>query len=415
MSTPTSAATERATDLAEYMGVYQLSDGGEIMLGGMVNADQLVCFDRTDGRVAALAPAGADRFTYGPGLFVAEPVEAQITFTRNGQGAISGLVRQRGEREAERARRVRLEQEDLHFHNGDVALAATLIRPAGSGPHPAIVLIHGSGPQGRAQMRPVADFFAHHGVAALVYDKRGVGESTGDWQRSSFDDLAADALAGLQMLRERSDIRPDRVGLWGRSQGGWLGPLAASRCADAAFVISVVGPATSVFQQDLDRVEHQMRADGRSEGAIAAALDYVHLQIAAARGGASWPQLQAAAERAREAEWAAYVSLPDAETDLDWLRANDYDPLHVLQALACPILALFGERDMVVPVATNLALMQQLLSRNPDHTIVVMPRANHSSLVAETGGPDEMARLSRFVPEYFTIMADWLRAHVGAA
>lgn len=412
-STTPDTVTQDAPDLTAYMGIYQLDDGSEIMIGIAPTSDQIACYDRATGRISALFPTQADQFSCGPALFVAEPAEAQFTFVRDDQHEISGVFWQRGELPAEHARKIKLVYEEVRFQNGDVTLAGTLIKPTTAGPHPAIVMIHGSGIQGRPHMRPVADFLAHSGIAVLLYDKRGVGASTGDWKHSPFDDLVEDALAGLRLLRARPDIRAEQVGLWGRSQGGWLGPLAASRSNEVAFVISVVGPAVSVFQQDLDRVEYQLRADGFTDDDIAAALAYVDLVIKVVRSGEGWPQLKALADQSRSASWAAYVSLPDAEEDLQWLRANDYDPMPVLQSLTCPILALFGERDTLVPVATNKALMEHALSGNPDHTIVVLPSANHSSLVAETGGTTEIPQLTHFVTEYFTIMADWLGKRVA--
>jgi pimeloyl-ACP methyl ester carboxylesterase len=415
-SSPTpdvAAAPQDAPDLTPYMGIYQLHDGSELMIGIAPTSDQLAYYDPATGRIGALFPTQADEFTCGPALFVPEPAEAQFAFVRDERHAISAVFWQRGELPAEYAQKIKLDHEEVRFHNGDVTLAGTLIKPPTAGPHPAIVMIHGSGPQGRPNMRPVADFLARLGIAVLLYDKRGVGASTGDWTHSTFADLVEDALAGLRLLRTRPDIRAEQVGFWGRSQGGWLGPLAASRSNDVAFVISVVGPAVSVFQQDLDRVEYQLRADGFAEEDIAAALAYVELVITVVRSGQGWPQLKALTDQSRSAAWAAYVSQPKAEEELSWWRENDYDPMPVLQSLTCPILALFGERDTLVPVATNKALMERALSGNPDHMIAVLPSANHYSLVAQTGGTREIPQLNRFVTEYYTIMADWLGKRVA--
>ena len=83
--------------------------------------------------------------------------------------------------------------------------------------------------------------FARKGVAALIYDKRGCGASTGDWTRAGLSDLAEDALACVQFLRSRPDINPTQVGLWGLSQGASIIPIAAGRSPEVAFVIAVGG------------------------------------------------------------------------------------------------------------------------------------------------------------------------------
>jgi Esterase FrsA-like len=92
-------------------------------------------------------------------------------------------------------------QEEVSFQNGDVTLSGTLIVPLTRGPHPAIVFTHGGGPDTRDAARFFADHFARYGIASLIYDKRGVGKSAPerDWGRSSFDDLAGDALAGVRL------------------------------------------------------------------------------------------------------------------------------------------------------------------------------------------------------------------------
>ena len=85
----------------------------------------------------------------------------------------------------------------------------------------------------------MARWFAEEGVAAFAYDKRGVGESGGNFRTVPFMELCDDGLAAIAYLKSRDEIDPKRIGVWGLSQGGWLGPLAASRSADVSFVIAV--------------------------------------------------------------------------------------------------------------------------------------------------------------------------------
>src|SRR5580700_11228965 len=86
-----------------------------------------------------------------------------------------------------------VEEKTVHFSNGSVALAGSLFLPDGGGRHPAVVLFHGSGPQPRDET--TARWFAAQGIAALAYDKRGVGESSGDFRQVPFTDLCGDGLA----------------------------------------------------------------------------------------------------------------------------------------------------------------------------------------------------------------------------
>jgi pimeloyl-ACP methyl ester carboxylesterase len=117
-----------------------------------------------------------------------------------------------------------------------IPLAGTLTLPEGPGPHPATLLLYGSGPvdrdsnAGRLRLnlgRPLAAALAGRGIAALRYDRRGVGATPGDWHAAGFHDNRGDAAAALRALTARPDIRADAIGVVGHSEGAvhamWLG------------------------------------------------------------------------------------------------------------------------------------------------------------------------------------------------
>ncbi|TMA24707.1 MAG: alpha/beta hydrolase, partial [Deltaproteobacteria bacterium] len=95
--------------------------------------------------------------------------------------------------------------------------------------HPGVVLLQGSSANGRNDYVFIADHFARAGFAALAFDKRGFGESTGNYGTATYDDLAQDAAAAVERLRREPGVDSLRVGLWGLSQGGLLAPLVAAR------------------------------------------------------------------------------------------------------------------------------------------------------------------------------------------
>jgi dienelactone hydrolase len=106
----------------------------------------------------------------------------------------------------------------------------------------------------------MARWFATEGVTAFAYDKRGVGESGGDFRTVPFMDLCDDGLAAIAYLKSRDEIDPKRIGVWGLSQGGWLGPLAASRSADVSYVIAVSGPGVSPGEQMIVYYANELRS-----------------------------------------------------------------------------------------------------------------------------------------------------------
>src|SRR4030095_11245035 len=119
-------------------------------------------------------------------------------------------------------------QEEVRFQSGGITLVGTLRLPLTKRKHPAVFLLQGSGDADREAESFYADYFARQGIATLVYDKRGTGSSGGDYRDESFDDFAADALAGIHYLQSRKEIDAKRVGLYGRSHGGMVIPLAAA-------------------------------------------------------------------------------------------------------------------------------------------------------------------------------------------
>lgn len=166
--------------------------------------------------------------------------------------------------------------ETVSYQSGDVTLVGTLALPRWQdGPYSAAVIVHGSGSYSRWVGWFNVRQLVPHGMAVLIYDKRGVGDSSGvnpqeliggtaiglqDIGNPSaprvqinvaasgemVDILAKDALAGVEWLQNRSDIDQSKIGLIGGSQAGWIMPLAASRTDTVAFIVSISGPAVTV-------------------------------------------------------------------------------------------------------------------------------------------------------------------------
>ena len=145
---------------------------------------------------------------------------------------------------------------NVTFNNASVTLSGSLYLPAGAGPHPAIVTVHGSGRQTRGSHKSIADYFVMRGIAVLSYDKRGVGHSEGTYtgigpqnSETAFGDLSGDALAGVAFLTDHQSINAEQIGLLGVSQAGWIIPLAAAKSRDVAFIVLFSGPTVTVGEE----------------------------------------------------------------------------------------------------------------------------------------------------------------------
>lgn len=289
-------------------------------------------------------------------------------------------------------------EEQVQFKNGDVVLAGTLLTPSAGGTHPAIVIVHGSGPNKGSWYRLYAEQFVRAGIAALIYDKRGSGKSTGDWRYRKLDDLTSDALAAVSYLKSRPEINPQQIGLWGISQGSWIVALAASRSEDVAFIITVAGDGVSPTQQELYHKDEMFRHLGYSQRAKDTALKFWKLIF-------DWLVLVANGK----------FPVPKGfmESDLSGAYFGlDHDPVPDWEKVRQPALLIYGEEDKLTPREESIARIDAALKRagNHDYTFVVFPKAAHNITLGKTGLEFDWDK--GFAPGYFETMNDWVLSRV---
>jgi pimeloyl-ACP methyl ester carboxylesterase len=409
--------------LREYTGVYRWAPNGFVYLqmwnefSGFTKPSELVAFDES-GEVRTLYPTGRDQFFAGPGAAVSTSIESRVDFQRDGTGKLTSLTWRREGAAARTAQRVGIEKrEDVRFSNGDVRLAGTLISPASGAKHPAIILVHGSGAENREYMLPWGRFLIRRGMAALGYDKRGVGESTGDWNTASFDDLAGDVVAAFEYLKTRSDIDGAQIGVLGVSQAGWIMPLAAVRAKDMAFLISISGAGVPAAETTIDQARNEMTMTGMPPQAVDQIVGLLKLQYEFARTGKGWDEYTAARERIVAKMGPAPDTIPGTPDHPYWQvirRSYFYDPVPTLRRLETPTLALWGELDNNILADKNKAAWEAALkaSGTRDYTLKILAKANHAQFEAKVGSNAEMKSLQRLVPDYFTTIQDWLAKRI---
>jgi pimeloyl-ACP methyl ester carboxylesterase len=322
--------------------------------------------------------------------------------------------------------RVSAIEEEVRFQSGDVSLAGTLLLPQTPGRHPALVFTHGGGAAVREWFWGFGYLMAARGFAVLAFDKRGAGQSSGDWRDARFEDLADDAAAAARFLQARTDIDTTRIGFWGLSQGAWMASLAAVRFGRAAFVMTLSGGGLTPAEGELLDSEWELKKAGFTDADIRDALAFQNAKNAFMRSGARWEDYASLRARATQPR-ALWFALPG--TDLngppnadspDWSRTRRfyfYDPAPTLRALRVPLLAIFGELDTPKGVELNVKAITASLSAagNQDFTIRVFPDGRHNLMDMSGVAPNEFARLERFVPSLFDLMESWLmkRARLG--
>jgi dienelactone hydrolase len=284
----------------------------------------------------------------------------------------------------------------VSWRSGDAEISGTLLTPEGEGPHPAVVFVHGSGPATRASLMTqpgirgegLAERFAERGIAVLVYDKRGSGESTGNADYT-YEQLAQDALGGVRLLRGRDEVDPDEVGLWGISEGGWIVPMAASRSEGVAFVVVVSASGFSPARQELWRIRNNLDHSGAPEDLLDTTTK-------------AWKVVYSSS------------NLPLPESARRALSNLRLDPIPLWRNVDQPMLAVYGNEDKSVPPAESAAILEKALGEggNRDHTLISFPNADHSLVVSKDGYSYPPGKL-RYAPGYVDSMTDWILEDTG--
>jgi pimeloyl-ACP methyl ester carboxylesterase len=263
----------------------------------------------------------------------------------------------------------------LRVHQSEVRVgvdAATLTLPPGSGPFPAVAMVHGSGPRTRDEFDIFTAYFALKGVAVIADDKRGVGESGGTYPgdlaaRGTVDLLAGDAHAEVEFLARLKQVDAHRIGLFGDSQAGWVVPVAAAGDSRVRWAILNSGPTVTVGESD----EWGSHA-GESESPPSGTRVQMLAQVRAA-------------------------------------GPSGFDPAAALQSLVIPVLWMYGSDDRNVP--TELCV-ERLTALKPGHDFnwIVLPTA-HTPIRLPTGLLSSLPQSPGFDPRFFPALGDWLHAH----
>jgi hypothetical protein len=276
------------------------------------------------------------------------------------------------------------EERTLQWANGKVDLAGVLLLPAGEGPHPAAVIAHGSGTVDRDQpwARAVARALLAEGLAVLIPDKRGSGESTGDWRQADFEDLADDALSAARLLRILPEIDGGRIGLVGLSQGGHVVSVAAARDPSLAFVVDLAGGAVDMAETVAWEVERAWRREGAPEEGVALGLELLRVSDDIARGTGDWERYLAVRRRVGETYGAHTVAtFPDTRDDPYWAwwgRIVDFDPMTWWWTVDVPVLFLFGSEDDNQPARASVRRIEEVLGpEGLDVTVHLFEGAGH--------------------------------------
>lgn len=392
--------------------------GADTLIVNRVAPTMLALTEPTTHALRILAPVGPGEYVAGTTLFSPVPISWRIRI-RNEDSVSAALIVTRDGRTVT-ARRVPLHVEEVRFTHDTITLGGAFIRPPQASRYPVVVFMHGSGNSIRTSHLGIAYYLAAHGIASLIYDKRGTPPSTGVYITASYADLADDAVAGASMLMSRPDVDTMHVGFAGISEGANTSMLAAARFRKTAFVIPISGAGLGPNVWELYEAADQLVTDGSFTAAdTAEAMHFLRARDHYAATRRDWPVYEAALKRAIAPgpRWYGY-----ATTDLFGWGTPDsrgwdqkalnyfYDPIPAARMLTCPVLNILGERDVPAANAISVPLLKRALAEagDTDVTFRILPGVNHNLFITTSGNEHEMDRVSGFSPEYFPLVLEWL-------
>ena len=316
---------------------------------------------------------------------------------------------------------------EVSFENkaAGITLTATLTSPPGDGRFPAVVLITGSGPHDRDETlmghKPflvLADNLTRKGIVVLRADKRGVGQSTGDFATATPVDFASDADAAVAYLKTRPEVDRRKIGLIGHSEGGIVAPMSAASDPDVAFVVLMAGPGVpgdqilpaqmTLISEAAGMSRENAEKDAAEERALLTLIEN--------------EKDDSALQKALRDKLSGI--LPGAQLDAQiktltspWFRQFiAYDPAPTLRKLTCPVLVLNGEKDLQVPPDQNLPVIRKALTDagNKNFEIDEFPGLNHLFQTAKTGGISEYAEIEETMsPVALEKISNWILSQTG--
>ncbi|NDL67471.1 alpha/beta fold hydrolase [Anaerotalea alkaliphila] len=269
-----------------------------------------------------------------------------------------------------------LREEEKTFGLEGFPLQARITLPEGEGPFPAVVLVHGSGPNDMDEtigpnkpFRDLAWSLGQKGIAVFRYDKRtythgqAVAQDKGFTVQGETIDDAAEAVRFVSSLPE---VDGSRIFVLGHSLGAHLVPRIAEAAPEAAGFMMAAGMLTSLPELFPYQVEYLAMLDGTLSPEEAENLDRTRELAEKAR----YPERIGADESVLGA-YKAY-----------WEDLAAYDPLGMAKAMVKPVLVLHGERDYQVPLK-EYEIMREALEEKENYSFRLYPGVNHLLMEGE--------------------------------
>ncbi len=276
---------------------------------------------------------------------------------------------------------------DVTFKSKDANISATVAYPNITGKLPAAVLVHGSGSSTRDNPWTTAytEALSKRGIIVLYPDKRGSGKSGGDWKIASLFDLASDAIAGVDFLREQPEVDTSRIAVIGFSQGGDIVPIASALSYKIKMVIDLSGSVIPLKEQTIDEITKMGEREGLNNDQMIELKELYSLADQYVNDSTKWDAYASYLNNELKKGLGRYESFKNFPVDKDywvwdWMKlVGDTDPLIYWKETKVPVLFIYGGNDTQLDIYKSINLIHTNLDPlNKNYSILYFGLNGHS-------------------------------------
>ncbi len=292
--------------------------------------------------------------------------------------------------------------EEISFDSNGLSLYGT-IRHANNKDNKAIVIVTSSGNADRSASRAEAILFSEMGYTTFHYDKRGTGNSEGNWEVASIEDLSADDINAINYFSAKTGIPLKKIGIKGSSQGAAKIPYILNELDSLAYGIVVSCPGVTLLESDLNYWKNRNAEVLTTYLEDATALQRKVFKFIA--GKLPRTDLEKALDNERSKPWFVHIWVPD----LDEVRTDKkllYSPIPYFESTRQPTLILQGSLDEIIPSNSHQLITAALTrSGNDKFEEVLLQGASHSMYYV---GKSDFPYWSKLHPDYLITIEDWV-------
>jgi dienelactone hydrolase len=351
--------------------------------------------------------SGPNSIVVFPAKFATQNINFRIIV--NSAGLVAGFFQLPGGvnwQRPEYSRAATFKERDVTVGEGEWKLPGTLTVPVGTGPFPAAVLVHGSGPNDRDEtvggtkvFKDLAEGLASRGIVVLRYEKRTLqyrARIAGIARFTVQEETVDDAIKAIALVRAQAEVNGGRVFVIGHSLGAYVAPRIAEQDGKLAGLVLMAGNVRPVEDLMVEQVTY-MGATGTEPDS--AKVFQAQLDKAKAFQ-ANVKKLEPGDE-----DSPALGGVPVAY----WVDLKGYDPAAAAKKLGIPMLILQGERDYQVTMA-DFAMWKAAVGSAKGVVMMSYPALNHLFVAGEGKSlPAEYAKPGHVAPPVIDDIAKFVK------